>query len=997
MKKIHAIALLTVGLFLQQPNLVHAEVFCKNKVSGAVLSRPKKCKSSESLVQGVALAVKSTKALADNTTGLDLSVTRLNGQGGTLNTTGINLSVVGDTGGDSTNIGLLVNTAGADANYSGIFLGGNVGIGVSDPDEALELAGRFHLGQSSAPSSVSDKLYNLGGTLYWSGQAVAVGSQASGTITAVNAGTGLTGGGSSGSVTLNVNTGTSANDIVQLDSSGFLPALNGSNLTNLNATNLGSGTVPDARLSANVSLLGSSISLGSEVAGVLPVANGGTGASTLANLITLGTHTTGNYVMSVATGTGLSGGASGTPGAILTLTLDQAASPTWTATHSFQSSTNFGTATTSPEIMHVNGRVQLDQVTAPTTTTDKLYNVGGELFFNGKNLSSQAAGGDITAVNVGTGITGGGDTGDVTIAVDTGTAANKIVQLNSSAQLPAVSGINLTALNATTLTSGTIPDARLSSNVSLLGSSIGLTSEVSGILPVANGGTGASSLLDLIALGTNTTGNYVASLTAGSGITLTGGTASEAGTPTISVDTSTPFIWTAGQTFSGITTDITTVSNQDFSIVPNGTGKVGVGTTSPTAKLDATLISTSSTAATEIGAAVNVSDTGVVSSGTDTTIGSQINLTRTGASSSIINSTGLDININADTNGTSTATGINVNIATAADTNYAALFNGGKVGVGTASPTSNFETLYTSASTSPTSKIGNKFVVTDTGVVSSGTDEATGLYIGVSKSGGTVGSTTNTKGLDISVVGNALGTSTTTGLNVAVSGAAKNVAATFSGGSVSLGGSSSVTNANVPSGSLVIDSGALCVEGGSNHCGNALRTAGSIYAVTTSITGIDLAEEFPVEDGDSVEAGDIVFANTHKAMKCTASQSDSAGNLICTEQSEGMVPFVTKTHGTTTENKKVLGVVSTKPGVVLGGFGQEELIAYKKTPLALAGRVPVKISLENGALEVGDRITPSSAPGVGRKANEGEFSIGIALEPFGEEQQASGRVLALIK
>lgn len=49
-----------------------------------------------------------------------------------------------------------------------------------------------------------------------------------------------------------------------------LPAISALNLTNLNASNLGSGTVPDARLSANVSLLGSSIDLsGSEATGIL--------------------------------------------------------------------------------------------------------------------------------------------------------------------------------------------------------------------------------------------------------------------------------------------------------------------------------------------------------------------------------------------------------------------------------------------------------------------------------------------------------------------------------------------------------------------------------------------------------------------------------------------------------------------------------------------------------------------------------------------------------
>jgi formylglycine-generating enzyme required for sulfatase activity len=66
------------------------------------------------------------------------------------------------------------------------------------------------------------------GTLSWITPATGAGD-----ITDVVAGTGLTGGATSGSATLNVDVGTTANKIVQLDGSGRLPAVNGSLLTNL--------------------------------------------------------------------------------------------------------------------------------------------------------------------------------------------------------------------------------------------------------------------------------------------------------------------------------------------------------------------------------------------------------------------------------------------------------------------------------------------------------------------------------------------------------------------------------------------------------------------------------------------------------------------------------------------------------------------------------------------------------------------------------------------
>lgn len=52
-----------------------------------------------------------------------------------------------------------------------------------------------------------------------------------------------------GSVTAQGNTFNNANQLVKLDGSSFLPAVNGSNLTNLNGSNIGTGSVPAAALS----------------------------------------------------------------------------------------------------------------------------------------------------------------------------------------------------------------------------------------------------------------------------------------------------------------------------------------------------------------------------------------------------------------------------------------------------------------------------------------------------------------------------------------------------------------------------------------------------------------------------------------------------------------------------------------------------------------------------------------------------------------------------
>ena len=78
---------------------------------------------------------------------------------------------------------VTINESGADVDFrveasgqaNALFVqgsDGNVGMGIADPDEQLEIAGRFHLGQTSVPGVTTDKLYNVGGNLYWDGLAV---------------------------------------------------------------------------------------------------------------------------------------------------------------------------------------------------------------------------------------------------------------------------------------------------------------------------------------------------------------------------------------------------------------------------------------------------------------------------------------------------------------------------------------------------------------------------------------------------------------------------------------------------------------------------------------------------------------------------------------------------------------------------------------------------------------------------------------------------------
>lgn len=73
-------------------------------------------------------------------------------------------------------------------------------------------------------------------------------------------------------------------------------------------------------------------------------------------------------------------------------------------------------------------------------------------------------------------------------------------------------------------------------------------------------------------------------------------------------------------------------------------------------------------------------------------------------------------------------------------------------------------------------------------------------------------------------------------------------------------------------------------------------------------------------------------------------------------------------------DQRLMGVVSSFAGDTKNyGFYQ---------PIALVGRVPAKVSTENGPIAKGDPITSSSIPGVGMKATKPGRVIGIAFEPY---------------
>ena len=130
-------------------------------------------------------------------------------------------------------------------------------------------------------------------------------------------------------------------------------------------------------------------------------------------------------------------------------------------------------------------------------------------------------------------------------------------------------------------------------------------------------------------------------------------------------------------------------------------------------------------------------------------------------------------------------------------------------------------------------------------------------------------------------------------------------------------------------------------------------------------TGADLAEIYTTNDR-SIEVKDVVSIDTG----------------LKTGMKKSMTPY----------DQNVIGIISTNPGIVIGSVDKE---GVKALPVALSGRVPVKVSGENGAIKAGDYLTTSNTPGVAMKATATGAIIGTAMTSF--DGDGVGTVIVFVK
>ncbi len=133
---------------------------------------------------------------------------------------------------------------------------------------------------------------------------------------------------------------------------------------------------------------------------------------------------------------------------------------------------------------------------------------------------------------------------------------------------------------------------------------------------------------------------------------------------------------------SGSTGGIIVNSSAGNVILGSNSGSwVGVGDVSPDAQFDVDYISTNTTAGTELGSYFTMADTGIVTTGSDITIGIENDVTRTGATGGALVTYGIQNNITADNagSGSSTAYAYYASFGGLADFSYAFFADDGDI------------------------------------------------------------------------------------------------------------------------------------------------------------------------------------------------------------------------------------------------------------------------------------------------------------------------------
>ena len=187
----------------------------------------------------------------------------------------------------------------------------------------------------------------------------------------------------------------------------------------------------------------------------------------------------------------------------------------------------------------------------------------------------------------------------------------------------------------------------------------------------------------------------------------------------------------------------------------------------------------------------------------------------------------------------------------------------------------------------------------------------------------------------------------------------------------------SITDTGV-SGRVGVGMNGTATTNGLCHSGANLDTATDVQRDIVPCSGApgDYAEWY--ETATSVAVGDVVAVTDKLLTFDTSRVNPFTGQFLAAKQLNAKVAILKK--GRASDGDNIVGVISTSPNQTIGTDIRRK--GKNPLPLALVGRVPVKISDENGTIGPGDYLAAASTTGFAMKATTPGRVIGIALEPW---------------
>jgi hypothetical protein len=554
----------------------------------------------------IATSAITQNVLIGNTTG---GTIRVGQNAGTLQLDGTNFDV--STGGLVTLIGGLnpdITTAGA-ATSTAITLKPGTSTGASSNGPATTISGGDGLGTTTV----------VGGLLTLQGGSATGGS---GTRTG-------------GGVTINAGTGATANGAINIGTSAIAQAITIGNTSNTATTLIQSGT--------------GAINIQTQGTGGINI-----GTNAIAQTVTVGSQT-GTSILNLQAGTGTAAGDINIFGQAGTI-INVGANTVNTKTINIGSTGNIANDSTI-NIANTGGNAtQLIRIGSTASANNAVLIQGGT---NAAAVSVQAAG-------TGTIIVGTANANTVTIgSTNASTVAN----------IQAGGGINIGTSSATqniTIGNGTGGTLRVGQNggtVQIDGTNFDVAT--TGIVTLAG-----SQSTDITTTGAATSNNITvqpgtstAATGTGASTTLKAGdqsgtTTSTGGSLTLQGGSATGASGTRNGGSVTIDAGTGATANGSLSVGTTNASAITIGsnaiTTTVNGVLTVTKTSTSTTAATESAQNVNLTDTGIVTTGNDISYGQNVNVSRTGATGGTIDTYGVRSLVQGDAAGSGTSTGTGV-------------------------------------------------------------------------------------------------------------------------------------------------------------------------------------------------------------------------------------------------------------------------------------------------------------------------------------------------